>query len=283
MRLLLLAAAPLAVLAINATASVLPAAYDVSVNYWVSTTETLNKEQYTLAGAGTSALLSGCVLSTAARTVCGTSFAAVGDLGGTSSMHDTSQSTIPDLYESSNAIEWFRDVVTVNGLPSGTYSVVPTVTVHGTGTWDVAAFPNTIGLGITEWAGDGTTILDQVFPDATQSNYTSSFTLQPITFQAGVAFDFMLGFGDAARIFNTSVYGPGENSSVDANFLHTMAVTGLEVLDSSGKPVTRFSVDSALGGIYSTNGIVPTPEPSSAFLLISAAALLPLGFWRSKR
>jgi PEP-CTERM motif-containing protein len=283
MRVLVSAVIPLVAVAITLEADVLPAAYDVSVSYYINATQTLNEGNYVLAGSGTSAVLSGCVLSTAVRTACATSFAAVGDLGSTSSMQDTSQSTIPGQYESSNGIEWFRDVVTVNGLPNGTYTVVPTVTVDGKGSWDFAAFPNTVGLGITEWAGDGTTILDQIFADATQSTYAASFTLQPITFQAGVPFDFMLGFGEAAFIYNTSVHGPGENSLVDANFLNTMAVTGLEFLDSNGNPVTGFSVDSALGGIYSTAGVVPTPEPSSVLLLMTVAVLLGLGLWRRKR
>lgn len=276
-------AIPLLAVAITVKADVLPAAYDVSVNYWLESTETLNSEKNTLAASGTSALLSGCVLSTAVRTACGTSFATVGDLGSKSSMQDTSQSTIPARYESSNGIEWFRDVVTVNGLPSGTYSVVPTVTVDGTGSWDFAAFPNTVGIGITEWAGDGTTILDQVFADATQNSYSANFTLKPITFQAGVPFDFMLGFGEAAFIYNTSIHGPGENSVVNANFLNTMAVTGLDFLDSNGTPVTGFSVNSALGGIYSTNGVVPTPEPSSGLLAMTVVVLLALGIWRRRR
>ena len=198
-------------------------------------------------------------------------------------MQDTSPSTIPGLDESSNGLEWFRDVVTVNGLPGGTYTVVPTVTVDGTNSWDFAAFPNTVGIGITEWAGDGATILDQVFADATQNSYSVNFTLNPITFQAGVPFDFMLGFGEAAFIYNTSIHGPSENSLVNANFLNTMAVTGLEFLDSNGSPVTGFSVDSALGGIYSANGITPTPEPSSVLLAMTALILLAPGIWRRRR
>src|ERR1051326_5475393 len=269
--------------AITLRADVLPAAYDVSVNYWIDSTDTLNSEKNTLAASGTSALLSGCVLSTAVRTACGTSFAAVGDLGSKSSMQDISPSTIPGQSESSNGIEWFRDVVTVKGLPSGTYTVVPTVTVDGTGSWDFAGFTQTVGLGIAEWAGDGTTILDQIFPDATQNSYSANFTLNPITFQAGVPFNFMLGFGEAARIYNTSVFGPGENSLVNANFLNTMAVTGLDFLDSNGAPVTGFTVDSALGGVYSANGVTPTPEPSSVLLAMTALILLAPGIWRRRR
>ena len=283
MRSLVCAAIWFVALMTMAKADPLPAAYDVSVSYYLGSTQTLNSGNYVPAGPGTSAQLSGCVLSTPVRTACGTSFAAVGDLGSTSSMHDTSQSTIPALYESSNGIEWFRDVVTVNGLSSGTYTVVPTVTVHGTSSWDFAAIPNTVGIGINEWAGDGTTMLDTVFADATEAVYSASFTLDPIAFQAGVPFNFMLGFGEAAFIYNTSVYGPGENSLVQANFLDTMAVTGLEFLDSSGHPVNDFSVTSALGGIYSTTGIIPTPEPGSGLLASTCAVLLAVGFWRRKR
>jgi len=45
--------------AITLRADVLPAAYDVSVNYWIDSTDTLNSEKNTLAASGTSALLSG--------------------------------------------------------------------------------------------------------------------------------------------------------------------------------------------------------------------------------
>jgi hypothetical protein len=267
---------------VTVKADVLPAAYDVSNNYYINSTNTLSNGQYILAASGTSALLSGCVLSTAVRTACATSFAAVGDLGSTSSMQDTSPSTIPGQYESSNGIEWFRDVVTVNGLPSGTYTVVPTVTVDGTNSWNYAAFPNTTQIGITEWAGDGSTVLDQIFDDATQTTYTASFTLAPITFQAGVPFNFMLGFAEGAFIYNTSIYGPEENSLVDANFLDTMAVTGLEFFNGNGNPVTDYSVNSALGGIYSASGVTPVPEPSSFLLAMAGAVLLALGIWRRK-
>jgi hypothetical protein len=256
-----------------AKADLPPAGYDVSVSYYEGNTQTLNNGNFVSAGSSPSATQSGCVLSTAVRTACATSFATVGDLGSTSSMQDTSQSTMPAAYESSNGIEWFRDTVTVTGAgmsPGGTFTLVPTVTVDGKSSWDNVALPNTTGIGMTEWAGDGSTVLEQLFRDTTQSSYSASFTLDPITFQAGTPFSFMLGFGEAAFIDN----GPSasENSSVTANFLSTMSVTGLEVLDNNGSPVGQFSVASVLGGVYGPNGVTSVPEPG--FVALPVAPLL---------
>ncbi len=220
--------------------TIMPAGFGVGIQYYLDDQTALSNFIFVPAANGSEALNSGCVLATATRTACATAFSSVGALGTKSSMQDLSPDTIPAASESSNGFAWFRDVLTVQGLSGGTYTLVPEIRVEGTGSWDRVGFPQTVGIGIVEWGPDGASIIDNVFADATQSSYLNTFQLNGITFQAGVPFNFMIGFGEAARIYN----GPSgsENSLVIADFLSTMRVTGLAVMDSGGQPVAQFSI-----------------------------------------
>lgn len=104
-----------------------------------------------------------------------------------------------------------------------------------------------------------------------------AFTLDGISFQPGVAFNFALGFGEAARIYAGSA--SDENTQVNADFLSTMLLTGISVLDSNGNVISGFSIQSDSGTQYGANGVVP--EPASATML--ALGILVIGAVRQLR
>jgi hypothetical protein len=249
---------------------ILPVSFDASVIYYSGDTPIAFQGDHTLGPAG-SASYSACLVSTAVRTVCGTAFASPGRLGTRSSLVNTDPTTIPaGSAESSNAAATFTDVLTITGLAPGTYSLLPRITVHGTGAWDKFGYVQTIGLGINQFGPDGSSMIYSVFPDATQSSYTATFDLAGIAFQPGTPFNLKLTFGTAARIYS----GPAavQNTSVTADFLSTMVVSGLEIRDPQGQLISfsNLNLQSESGTTYTSAGVVPEP---SSMLLVSGGVL----------
>jgi hypothetical protein len=134
-------------------------------------------------------------------------------------------------------------------------------------------------MAVYQFAPDGVTHSQNVAFDATQSTFITSLSMLGFEFEPGVDFNISLGFGVAARVFN----GPAavQNSFVEADFLSTMKVTGLEVFDSDNISVTGWQIASASGALYRADGISPVPEPSTLTLL--ALGLAGLGYSRRKR
>jgi hypothetical protein len=63
------------------------------------------------------------------------------------------------------------------------------------------------------------------------------------------------------------------------NFGDTAILSGIELLDSSGTPISSFSIQSASGTTYTADGVIPEP---STFLLL-AVGLLPTLALRNRR
>jgi hypothetical protein len=61
-----------------------------------------------------------------------------------------------------------------------------------------------------------------------------------------------------------------------ADFSHTATLLPLQIFDQNGNQVTDVSMISQYGGFAYPTASVVTPEPSSAWLLISAVTMLGL-------
>jgi hypothetical protein len=211
------------------------------------------------------------------RTACATASAQIGVLTSGSTMRDTDAGAVAGSSESANGFAFFRDIVVISGPQlAGRYRLVPTVTIQGTASWDVAGTPGTAGVGIIVNAGDGTTQLQSLHLDASQSSFAHTVVLNAIPFDAGVPFNVMLGFGNAARILKNPP--ATRNTVVTANY--TMRVTGLAVLDGQGHVVANFNVASVSGATYGPAGIQPrAPDPQTFDFVVSGPeqTLIPNG------
>jgi hypothetical protein len=99
--------------------------------------------------------------------------------------------------------------------------------------------------------------------------FAAGFTLIPLVQTAGPIVN---GFPTAGLSA-----APGSGSSI---FSDTATLTGIEVFDQNMNPVHGETFSSASGTIYSENGILATPEPSS---LAAVGALLALGVGYQRR
>ncbi len=255
--------------------SLQPAGYDAGLGYFVDGALALpGQSQFVSAAPGATAVYSGCLVSTGTTAACGSSYATAGQLGNQASMHDSNPTSIPGLYEGLDAFSWSRDILTISGPSgSGTYMLIPTITIHGTSTWNGATAPGAqqVGVGAVEWDPDGTRYPDQNF-DATLygsngSTFSQTVQLQGVPFQPGTPFDFQVGFAVTARVFQPST--GATSTDVNADFLSTMRITGLSVIDPSGNTVGSFSIQSASGAIYGPNGVSTVPEPATLPLVIA--------------
>jgi hypothetical protein len=82
---------------------------------------------------------------------------------------------------------------------------------------------------------------------------SGKFPSVPITFTWGKPFDLKVGLIAEAL--------PDTGSTSDVNLLATL--TGIQILDASGKPVSDFSVASGSGAQYGAGGILAEPGPSA--------------------
>jgi hypothetical protein len=58
-------------------------------------------------------------------------------------------------------------------------------------------------------------------------------------------------------------------------------LSGIELFDSAGNPITTFTIQSDSGTQYSANGVVPEPG-SAALVALGAVGLCAFGFRRRK-
>ena len=237
------------------------AAYMANVDYYVDATATNGPSAYVPVLSAASGTASGCLNPTPTATACGSGTARIGELVTQSSYRESSAATIVGQSASANGFAAFRDAVVVRGLPAGRYSLIPTVSVQGTSTWDVVAAPFSVGFSILVYGADGDTILQTYSGDATQKSFATTLTLTGIPFDAGVPFNVRLGFGHAARIMRGA---PGSvNTAVEARF--TVRVTGLSVVDAQGRVMSGYDIGAMSGATYGPAGITPRPFAEADF------------------
>jgi hypothetical protein len=74
-----------------------------------------------------------------------------------------------------------------------------------------------------------------------------------------------------------NIYDLTAGSSAIADYSHTAVLTSIAVQDANGNPVSRFSIQSASGTVYTNDGVVPEPAvlPLCAGGLLLIAAMTP--------
>jgi hypothetical protein len=131
-------------------------------------------------------------------------------------------------------------------------NVYGTLTYYGTGGY--TALPP--GFTMTGDAVNGFTV-------AGSTTFTPDI---PLTF--GTAED--VTFGLWASVLPVSSQGLLVPSGGDVEFMSTVKLTGIDVLDSNGRPLDDVSIASGSGTVYDRNGVETVsavPEPSEAALL----------------
>ncbi len=103
---------------------------------------------------------------------------------------------------------------------------------------------------------------------------TTVYATLPVTFGADT--DFQMGMLTWAGVGNG-------NGTMDTGFAHTATISGIELLDATGKLIPNFSIASGSGTLYTSNG-VQTVVPEVGSLLLIVGGILPGLVWlRQKR
>ena len=114
--------------------------------------------------------------------------------------------------------------------------------------------------------------------DVLNTPYVSS----PVPFVPGVPVQIVGTIGTNMRIYCSTGGTPGAcdswTGSGAVDFANTAVLTGIQLLDPNGNPITDFSVTSESGAQFGPNGAVP--EPSGLFLVAGGLACCSFLRWR---
>ena len=118
--------------------------------------------------------------------------------------------------------------------------------------------------------GEMTQTAEQIRPTAPQlgasSTYVNTTSAAP---------------GTASR---TAWAGVGNgNGTMDTGFAHTATISGIELLDATGKLIPNFSIASGSGTLYTSNGVQTVVPEVGSLLLIVGGTLPGLVWLRQKR
>jgi hypothetical protein len=110
------------------------------------------------------------------------------------------------------------------------------------------------------------------FLDATDVSATATFTSDPIPFIAGVPVNVEAILGAELELYCVDAFPVGFgcgswSGGAFSDFSHTATLTGITLVDSSGNPITDFTVSAASGTPLDANGVVAAPEPMTLCLL----------------
>lgn len=126
----------------------------------------------------------------------------------------------------------------------------------------------------------GSTVTFNATGVTVDTNATVLSAALPITF--GQSFDFSFALTAEALPLNESSLSSGSSGD---DFLSTGALTGIEVFDANGNPVSDFMINTDAGVELGPNGVIvttsPVPEPSA--LLLFASGLSALGLYGRRR
>lgn len=155
---------------------------------------------------------------------------------------------------------------TIDGsLNSGSNPPFTSQVLAGLGLQQGSFFQGNIFTSSASSGSTGTILGNTSYPGFTMGSGTVSgsgtFASVPINFIFGVPFTLEVGL--YAEAF------PATGSTSDANFLATAGLTGIQVLDASGAPLTDFTIVSGSGAQYGASGLISdpaAPEPATVWL-----------------
>ena len=180
---------------------------------------------------------------------------------------------------------YFEDALTFfSNAPGGTWAF--TFTIDGTGSGPNSSLFE--GVHTDTWggfyAGAVGTPHTPTFIDTTNTSVHVTVQSEPIPWSAGVPVAIEASLGPALSMTcNIGILSPCDfwNAAAVSDFGDTAILTGIELFDETGAPITNFSVKSQSGTQYTANGVV-VPEPSSLELLTLVCALVFIALRRSQ-
>lgn len=109
---------------------------------------------------------------------------------------------------------------------------------------------------------------------------TCTFSPRPVI--AGSPFVFAVALFTQARVQpNAGGVLASGTLKAEANFSNTVTLTGIQILDANGNPITTFQITSGSGQQYTAAGVVP--EPAASALLGGGLLTLALAARRRRR
>lgn len=202
-------------------------------------------------------------------TASGTADAAVGVLRAFATATLSAPDTSED-FRGFDSFASFTDTVTINFAPfTGSVGyLIPIFTLTGGA--------DSGGMGVVQVFWDDSVGNGGVHRQELDRRGNATLQFNPITFHYGSPFllEARLGANALGIAFR------GTQVTGTADFGHTAILTGLEVFDTNMNPVQGETFDSALGGTYSSTGVVP--EPSSLWIVTTALLILGVAYLRKR-
>lgn len=153
----------------------------------------------------------------------------------------------PSMYLVANGQSYFGDSFTIFGGPIGTVGTLTAVfTVSGTHSSSGGFAPVMFVYEASSPHLCGSPVGDKIICNGI-----------PIVFGQAVDISFQMN-----TVLN--VYDFTAGSSAVADYAHSSMLTGIDIKDANGNPVSNFSISSSSGTQYTPNGVVP--EPNAIFL-----------------
>jgi hypothetical protein len=193
------------------------------------------------------------------------SSATYGSLGAMISVDVSGSDSFPLITEYASA--FFFDTFTFNtGTTASSGTAYLEITVDGSGSVtgsNAGVYGNSYA---TVLAGEaGTNLNFQALASVTNTSGQATVLSQPIPFTSGVPVDIEVAL--AANLYFgcdvTDPFDPAECDNWSANgvtdYSHTALLTGIELFDTTGAPINTFTISSASGTSYGSDGVNPEP------------------------
>jgi hypothetical protein len=152
----------------------------------------------------------------------------------------------------------YQDSYTVSGgTGSGTLDLQFTVDGTSSATPGAAAGPLfqlvPVLAGVPQW--------DSALGYSVGADNTATV---PLAFTFGQPVEYVVWFYALSQVYDVNAWTTGTRASAD--YFDTAVLTGIRAFDSSGEPISSFSIASASGTHYGASGVEPAPEPGSLVL-----------------